>query len=210
MRGQRTGHLQRLSASSCPPTYEKALSVLAHFDTPRLTLAAVASRRSRRWLGTSASGGAPRLPGMESTSHRKPCSRLPRCDAALRVARPLPVLPLIAVAWEIPPGNQREVRSLVDQQGQFPRPLGRRRAAETAIAIIVAVALAALALLIGWFRRVSTTYLITNQRLRISGGVARRRVQETRLARVQNVNFDQSVVDRMLKGRQHRFRYGRD
>jgi uncharacterized membrane protein YdbT with pleckstrin-like domain len=68
-----------------------------------------------------------------------------------------------------------------------------------AIAIIVAVALAALTLLIGWFRRVSTTYLIMNQRLRISRGVARRRVQETRLARVQNVNFDQSVVDRLLK-----------
>jgi uncharacterized membrane protein YdbT with pleckstrin-like domain len=70
---------------------------------------------------------------------------------------------------------------------------------EMVIAIIAALALAALTLLIGWFRRVSTTYLITNQRLRISRGVVRRRVQETRIDRVQNVNFDQSVVDRMLK-----------
>jgi uncharacterized membrane protein YdbT with pleckstrin-like domain len=52
---------------------------------------------------------------------------------------------------------------------------------------------------IGWFRRISTVYLISNQRLRISRGVVRRRVQETRLGRVQNVNFDQSAADRMLR-----------
>jgi uncharacterized membrane protein YdbT with pleckstrin-like domain len=69
---------------------------------------------------------------------------------------------------------------------------------EMALGVIAGVALAALTLLIGWFRRVSTVYLITNQRLRISRGVVRRRVQETRLDRVQNVNFDQSVVDRVL------------
>ena len=70
---------------------------------------------------------------------------------------------------------------------------------EMALGVVAGAALAALTLLIGWFRRVSTVYLITNQRLRISRGVARRRVQETRLDRVQNVNFDQSVVDRMLR-----------
>jgi uncharacterized membrane protein YdbT with pleckstrin-like domain len=70
---------------------------------------------------------------------------------------------------------------------------------EMALATIAALALAGLTLLVGWFRRISTTYLITNQRLRISRGVVRRRVQETRIDRVQNVNFDQSVVDRMLK-----------
>jgi uncharacterized membrane protein YdbT with pleckstrin-like domain len=69
---------------------------------------------------------------------------------------------------------------------------------EFAIGVIAAVALAALTLVVGWFRRVSTSYLITNQRLRISRGVVRRRVQETRIDRVQNVNFDQSVVDRLL------------
>jgi uncharacterized membrane protein YdbT with pleckstrin-like domain len=70
---------------------------------------------------------------------------------------------------------------------------------EMALGVIAGVGLAALTLLIGWFRRVSTVYLITNQRLRISRGVVRRRVQETRLDRVQNVNFDQSVVDRVLR-----------
>ena len=70
---------------------------------------------------------------------------------------------------------------------------------ELAIGLLAGAVLAALTLLIGWFRRVSTVYLISNQRLRISRGVVRRRVQETRLDRVQNVNFDQSVVDRMLR-----------
>jgi uncharacterized membrane protein YdbT with pleckstrin-like domain len=51
---------------------------------------------------------------------------------------------------------------------------------------------------IGYFRRISTKYLITNQRLRISRGVFRRRVQETRLERVQNVNYEQGVIDRLL------------
>jgi uncharacterized membrane protein YdbT with pleckstrin-like domain len=70
---------------------------------------------------------------------------------------------------------------------------------EMALGVVAGAVFAALTLLIGWFRRVSTLYLITNQRLRISRGVARRRVQETRLDRVQNVNFDQGVVDRVLR-----------
>jgi uncharacterized membrane protein YdbT with pleckstrin-like domain len=70
---------------------------------------------------------------------------------------------------------------------------------EMAIGVIAGIALAALTLLVGYFRRVATTYLITNQRLRISRGVVRRQVQETRLDRVQNVNFSQGALDRMLK-----------
>jgi uncharacterized membrane protein YdbT with pleckstrin-like domain len=70
---------------------------------------------------------------------------------------------------------------------------------EVVIGVLAAALLAALTLLIGWFRRVSTVYLITDQRLRISRGVVRRDVQETRLDRVQNVNFNQSVVDRVLR-----------
>jgi uncharacterized membrane protein YdbT with pleckstrin-like domain len=69
---------------------------------------------------------------------------------------------------------------------------------EWALAAAIAAALAVLTLLIGWFRRVSTKYLITTQRLRISRGIVRRQVQETRLERVQNVNYNQGVLDRML------------
>jgi uncharacterized membrane protein YdbT with pleckstrin-like domain len=71
-------------------------------------------------------------------------------------------------------------------------------AGEWALAAAIAAALAVLTLLIGYFRRVSTKYLITTQRLRISRGIVRRHVQETRLERVQNVNYRQSVLDRML------------
>lgn len=67
-----------------------------------------------------------------------------------------------------------------------------------AIGVLIALAIAAGTLLIGWFRRVSTRYLITDQRLRISTGIVRRNVQETRLARVQNVNYSQGVLDRVV------------
>ena len=71
-------------------------------------------------------------------------------------------------------------------------------AGEWALAGAIAAAVAVLTLLIGYLRRLSTKYLITNQRLRISRGIVRRHVQETRLERVQNVNYQQSVLDRML------------
>lgn len=65
-------------------------------------------------------------------------------------------------------------------------------------AVVVAAILAALTLIVGYLRRVSTKYLITTQRLRISRGIVRRSVQETRLDRVQNVNYQQSVLDRVF------------
>jgi uncharacterized membrane protein YdbT with pleckstrin-like domain len=71
-------------------------------------------------------------------------------------------------------------------------------AGEWGLSVAIAAALVVLTLLIGYLRRVSTKYLITNQRLRISRGIVRRNVQETRLERVQNVNYQQSVLDRML------------
>src|ERR671916_1520000 len=71
-------------------------------------------------------------------------------------------------------------------------------AGEWPLAAGIAGALVVLTLVIGYLRRVSTKYLITNQRLRISRGIVRRHVQETRLERVQNVNYQQSVLDRML------------
>ena len=71
-------------------------------------------------------------------------------------------------------------------------------AGEWALAAAIAAALAVLTLLIGWFRRVSTKYLITTERLRVNRGFIRRKVQETRLERVQNVNYQQGVLDRVL------------
>ncbi len=69
---------------------------------------------------------------------------------------------------------------------------------ETAIGIVLGGIIAAVVLVVGYLRRVFTRYVITSQRLRISRGIVSRKVQETRLDRVQNVNFDQSVIDRML------------
>jgi uncharacterized membrane protein YdbT with pleckstrin-like domain len=65
-------------------------------------------------------------------------------------------------------------------------------------AIVIAAVIAGLTLVIGYLRRVSTKYLITTQRLRISRGIVSKKVQETRLERVQNVNYQQGVIDRLL------------
>jgi uncharacterized membrane protein YdbT with pleckstrin-like domain len=69
---------------------------------------------------------------------------------------------------------------------------------EMSLAIGIAAVIVALTLLIGFFRRVGTKYLLTTQRLRISRGIVRKNVQETRLDRVQNVNYSQGVLDRMF------------
>ena len=63
----------------------------------------------------------------------------------------------------------------------------------------VVVAVFVLTLVIGYVRRLFTKYLITNRRLRITRGIVRRNVQETRLDRVQNVNYEQGVIDRLFK-----------
>jgi uncharacterized membrane protein YdbT with pleckstrin-like domain len=72
-------------------------------------------------------------------------------------------------------------------------------AASAPVGVLAFVAIVAVTLVVGYLRRLFTKYLITNRRLRITRGIVRRKVQETRLERVQNVNFDQSVLDRMLR-----------
>jgi uncharacterized membrane protein YdbT with pleckstrin-like domain len=64
-----------------------------------------------------------------------------------------------------------------------------------AVAVVVGLALVILA---GFLKRVATVYTITNQRLRIKRGLLAKNVQQTRIDRVQNVNTDQRVIDRML------------
>jgi uncharacterized membrane protein YdbT with pleckstrin-like domain len=54
-------------------------------------------------------------------------------------------------------------------------------------------------ILIGFIKRVATNYTITNRRLHIKRGIVSRTIQETRLERVQNVNYQQSVLQRMLQ-----------
>ncbi|MEA2419000.1 MAG: hypothetical protein QOE60_1206 [Thermoleophilaceae bacterium] len=72
-------------------------------------------------------------------------------------------------------------------------------ATSTGVAVGVLVAGAALVVLVGFVRRMATVYTITNQRLRIKRGILSKRVQQTRIDRVQNVNTDQSVLERVLR-----------
>jgi uncharacterized membrane protein YdbT with pleckstrin-like domain len=66
------------------------------------------------------------------------------------------------------------------------------------VAAVVVVG-AALVVLVGFIRRIATVYTITNQRLRIKRGILSKRIQQTRIDRVQNVNTEQTVIDRLLR-----------
>lgn len=65
--------------------------------------------------------------------------------------------------------------------------------------ILVFAVLTALVILVGFLFRMTTTYTITNQRLTIRRGILARHLQQTRVERVQNVNVDQSVIDRIMR-----------
>jgi uncharacterized membrane protein YdbT with pleckstrin-like domain len=64
---------------------------------------------------------------------------------------------------------------------------------------IVAVAGIALVLLAGLVKRMATHYVVTTQRLHIRRGILAKSVQQTRIDRVQNVNTDQRLLDRILR-----------
>ncbi len=69
----------------------------------------------------------------------------------------------------------------------------------TATGVLVDVVAAVLVIVVGYVRRIFTKYLVTTRRLRITRGIISRKVQETRLDRVQNVNYEQGVIDRLFK-----------
>jgi uncharacterized membrane protein YdbT with pleckstrin-like domain len=71
--------------------------------------------------------------------------------------------------------------------------------ADGGLVTIVALVGVALTILIGFVKRVATSYTITNRRLHIKRGIVSRTIQETRLERVQNVNYNQSVLQRILQ-----------
>ena len=70
---------------------------------------------------------------------------------------------------------------------------------DSGLVTVIALVGVALTILIGFVKRVATNYTITNRRLHIKRGIVSRTIQETRLERVQNVNYNQSVVQRMLQ-----------
>jgi uncharacterized membrane protein YdbT with pleckstrin-like domain len=69
----------------------------------------------------------------------------------------------------------------------------------TGLAVLVGAGLIALTVLAGFIKRVATVYTITDRRLNIKRGIVARNVQETRLQRVQNVNFNQGVYERIMQ-----------
>jgi uncharacterized membrane protein YdbT with pleckstrin-like domain len=69
----------------------------------------------------------------------------------------------------------------------------------TGTAAAVFAVIVAVTVLVGFIKRVATVYTITDRRLNIKIGIISRKVQETRLQRVQNVNFNQGVYERVMQ-----------
>ena len=114
------------------------------------------------------------------------------------------------MALELHPGEQviydgrpswRSVMSLYLQGTVFGLVLGAIFwfASSHALGVLVFLGCIAIAVLAGFIRRVFVRYTITDQRLRIQRGIISRRVQQTRIDRVQNVNTRQRPIDRMLR-----------
>jgi uncharacterized membrane protein YdbT with pleckstrin-like domain len=79
--------------------------------------------------------------------------------------------------------------------GAIAKLVGAGSAAVFGIVLVII----ALTVLVGFVKRVTTTYTITNRRLNIKRGLISREVQETRLERVQNVNYNQSLYQRVMQ-----------
>jgi uncharacterized membrane protein YdbT with pleckstrin-like domain len=69
----------------------------------------------------------------------------------------------------------------------------------TGLAVVTFAVIVAITILVGFVKRVATVYTITDRRLNIKRGIISRNVQETRLQRVQNVNFNQGVYERIMQ-----------
>jgi uncharacterized membrane protein YdbT with pleckstrin-like domain len=69
----------------------------------------------------------------------------------------------------------------------------------TGLAILTFAIVLAVTILVGFIKRVATVYTITDHRLNIKIGIVARKVQETRLQRVQNVNYNQGVYERLMQ-----------
>jgi uncharacterized membrane protein YdbT with pleckstrin-like domain len=70
--------------------------------------------------------------------------------------------------------------------------------ASVVVGVVTAVVLFAIMLVVGFVKRMATTYMVTNQRLYIRRGVLSKAEQQTRIDRVQNVNTNQKLLQRIL------------
>ncbi len=67
------------------------------------------------------------------------------------------------------------------------------------IAVAAFAAVLALSILVGFIRRVSTHYTVSDRRLHIRRGILSRTEQHTTLDRVQNVETHQTLLERVLR-----------
>jgi uncharacterized membrane protein YdbT with pleckstrin-like domain len=63
---------------------------------------------------------------------------------------------------------------------------------------VATIVLLVLTYAIGWLRRITTRYLVTDRRIQIRTGIASRHERTTHIDRVQNVNLSQSLAQRIL------------
>jgi uncharacterized membrane protein YdbT with pleckstrin-like domain len=71
--------------------------------------------------------------------------------------------------------------------------------ASLALGIVAGVVLVALVIVAGLIKRTATDYMVSDQRLYIRHGILSKHVQQTRVDRIQNVNTDQRIRDRILR-----------
>jgi uncharacterized membrane protein YdbT with pleckstrin-like domain len=72
-------------------------------------------------------------------------------------------------------------------------------AASAGAAVGAFVAVLAIVLLAGFIKRMATRYVITTERLHIRRGILSKAVQQTSIDRVQNVNTEQGLLQRVLR-----------
>jgi uncharacterized membrane protein YdbT with pleckstrin-like domain len=70
---------------------------------------------------------------------------------------------------------------------------------DAGLVALIALIGVAVVVLAGLIKRITIHYTITTRRLHIKRGIISREIQETRLERVQNVNYEQSVLQRVLQ-----------
>lgn len=63
---------------------------------------------------------------------------------------------------------------------------------------VATLALLVLTYAVGWVRRITTRYLVTDRRIQIRTGIASRNERTTHIDRVQNVNLNQTLAQRIL------------
>jgi uncharacterized membrane protein YdbT with pleckstrin-like domain len=71
--------------------------------------------------------------------------------------------------------------------------------ASVALGVVVGAALIGLVIVAGLVKRTATVYMVSSQRLYIRRGILAKRVQQTRIDRVQNVNTQQTLLNRVLR-----------